>query len=160
MHALQWSVSNTKSLTNIFFTQKSIVEELLHEDGLTIMANGLTWQKISAVLLRVQIERRRDPAQRGVLLVLGCRDWQRSTLKDELARLDPQLLPRSFAIMLLRTKSGRHFYRAVYCPRRATQAICLTYWCWNTGMTAMWRRLHSLPQRPLVWDLSLQCRWM
>lgn len=72
------------------------MEELLHEDGLTIVANGLTWQKICAVLLRVQIERRRDPAQRGVLLVLGCRDWQRSTLKDELARLDPQLLPRSF----------------------------------------------------------------
>ena len=78
--------------------QKRIVEELLHEDGLTILANGLTWQKLCAVILRLQIERRRDPSQRGVLLVLGCRDWQRSTLKDELARLDPQLLPRCAAI--------------------------------------------------------------
>ena len=74
--------------------QKRIVEELLQEDGLTILANGLTWQKVFAVLLRLQIERRKDPTQRGVLLVLGCRDWQRTTLKDELARLDPSLLPR------------------------------------------------------------------
>lgn len=74
--------------------QREIVEQLLQEDGLAILANGLTWQKLCAVLLRLQIERRRDPAQRGVLLVLGCRDWQRSTLKDELARLDPDLVPR------------------------------------------------------------------
>ena len=74
--------------------QKQLVEELLQEDGLTILANGLTWQKVCAVLLRLQIERRRIPAQRGVLLVLGCREWQRTTLKDELARLDPKLLPR------------------------------------------------------------------
>ena len=100
-------VDLTESITLISFMQKSIVEELLHEDGLTIMANGLTWQKISAVLLRVQIERRRDPAQRGVLLVLGCRDWQRSTLKDELARLDPQLLPRSLPSILLVVKPSK-----------------------------------------------------
>lgn len=74
--------------------QKRIVEELLQQDGLTILANGLTWQKVFAVLLRLQIERRKDPTQRGVLLVLGCRDWQRTTLKDELARLDPSLIPR------------------------------------------------------------------
>ena len=74
--------------------QKRIVEELLQQDGLTILANGLTWQKVFAVLLRLQIERRKDPTQRGVLLVLGCRDWQRTTLKDELARLDPSLNPR------------------------------------------------------------------
>ena len=70
------------------------MEELLQQDGLTILANGLTWQKVFAVLLRLQIERRKYPTQRGVLLVLGCRDWQRITLKDELARLDPSLLPR------------------------------------------------------------------
>ena len=74
--------------------QKRIVEELLQQDGLTILANGLIWQKVFAVLLRLQIERRKDPTQRGVLLVLGCRDWQRTTLKDELACLDPSLTPR------------------------------------------------------------------
>jgi hypothetical protein len=74
--------------------QREIVEQLLQEDGLAILANGLTWQKLCAVLLRLQIERRRDPRQRGVLLVLGCRDWQRSTLNDELARLDPDLVTR------------------------------------------------------------------
>lgn len=67
------------------------MEELLQEDGLTIMAAGLTWQKVAAVLLRLQVERRRDPNQRGVMLVLGCKDWQRSMLKDELLRIDRQL---------------------------------------------------------------------
>ena len=82
------------------------------------MANGLTWQKISAVLLRVQIERRRDPAQRGVLLVLGCRDWQRSTLKDELARLDPQLLSRSIPTITLVIEPSK---AAVIIPRLSRQ---------------------------------------
>jgi hypothetical protein len=67
-----------------------MVEELLEEDGLTIMAAGLTWQKVAAVLLRLQMERRRDPAQRGVMLVLGCKEWQRSMLKEELLRMDRQ----------------------------------------------------------------------
>jgi hypothetical protein len=29
----------------------------------------------------------RDPGQRGVMLVLGCRDWQREALKAEVQRL-------------------------------------------------------------------------
>lgn len=68
-----------------------MAEELLEDDGLCIMAAGLTWQRLAAVLIRLQLERRKDAAQRGVMLVLGCRDWQRSMLKEELLRLDPGL---------------------------------------------------------------------
>jgi len=67
------------------------VQELLEDDGLSILAAGLTLQRVAAVLLRLQLERRKDPSQRGVMLVLGCRDWQRSMLKEELLRLDPDL---------------------------------------------------------------------
>ena len=67
------------------------MEELLEDDGLSVMAAGLTWQRLAAVLVRLQLERRKDAGQRGVMLVLGCRDWQRSMLKEELLRLDPGL---------------------------------------------------------------------
>lgn len=67
------------------------MHELLEDDGLSILAAGLTLQRVAAVLLRLQLERRKDPSQRGVMLVLGCRDWQRTMLKEELLRLDPDL---------------------------------------------------------------------
>ena len=35
------------------------MEEQLREDGLTIMAAGLAWQRIAGVLVQVQMERRR-----------------------------------------------------------------------------------------------------
>ena len=37
-----------------------MVEELLEQDGLCIMAAGLGWQKVAAVLMRIQIHRRRS----------------------------------------------------------------------------------------------------
>ena len=46
---------------------------------------GLGWQKVVAVIIRLQMERLRDPGQRGSVLVLGCTDWQRRALKAELA---------------------------------------------------------------------------
>ena len=44
-----------------------------------------------AVLLRLQMERLRDPEQSGVLLVLGSMDWQRQMVIKELVRMDPML---------------------------------------------------------------------
>ena len=64
---------------------------MIEEDGLCIMAAGLGWQKVLAVMLQLQTERRRDPKERGVVLVLGCTDWQRTMIKRELHRLDPAL---------------------------------------------------------------------
>ena len=39
------------------------------------------------VILQLQTERFKDPAEHGPVLVLGCSDWQRQVLKDELLRL-------------------------------------------------------------------------
>ena len=46
-----------------------------------------------AVLLRLQMERLRDPEQSGVLLVLGSMDWQRQMVIKELVRMEPTLQP-------------------------------------------------------------------
>jgi hypothetical protein len=37
-----------------------MVEELLREDGLSIMAAGLAWQRVAGVLVQIQMERRRS----------------------------------------------------------------------------------------------------
>ncbi|KAK9857610.1 hypothetical protein WJX84_003319 [Apatococcus fuscideae] len=71
--------------------QRRIIQDMIEEDGLCIMAAGLGWQRILAVMLQLQIERRRNPKERGVVLLLGCTDWQRTMIKRELHRLDPAL---------------------------------------------------------------------
>lgn len=43
----------------VLLLQRRMVEELLKEDGLTILAAGLTWQRVAGVLVRLQLERRR-----------------------------------------------------------------------------------------------------
>ena len=48
---------------------------------------GLGWQRVVGVILQLQTERFKDPAEHGPVLVLGCSDWQRQVLKDELLRL-------------------------------------------------------------------------
>ena len=138
--------------------QKRIVEELLQEDGLTILANGLTWQKVFAVLLRLQIERRKDPTQRGVLLVLGCRDWQRTTLKDELARLDPSLLPRwapdDPGISFKREENDTVVHA---CPGLPSSLLTFTIAAERPRMLC---KLPMEQQRALGWALSQPCLWM
>ena len=47
------------------------------------------WQV--AVLLRLQMERLRNPEEAGTLLVLGSTDWQRTMIEQELVRIDPSL---------------------------------------------------------------------
>jgi hypothetical protein len=69
--------------------QRAMVEEQLEEDGLTVMAPGLGLHQVVAVFLRLQHVRCRDPAQQGVLLVLGCSPWQRDAIRRELRRVDP-----------------------------------------------------------------------
>ena len=49
-----------------------MVEELLEQDGLCIMAAGLGWQKVAAVLMRIQIHRRRSAALAPRDLVPPC----------------------------------------------------------------------------------------
>lgn len=44
-----------------------------------------------AVLLRLQMERLKDSAESGVVLILGSTDWQRQMIYKELIRIDPHL---------------------------------------------------------------------
>ena len=67
--------------------EQQMVEELLAEDGLCVMAVGLSWQRIAAVLLLLQFARCREPGQGGAMLVLGASEAQRMLLKAELARV-------------------------------------------------------------------------
>lgn len=52
---------------------------------------GLGWQKVVAVILRLQLERLKSPEQQGAVLVLGCTDWQRKVLRGELQVLEDML---------------------------------------------------------------------
>lgn len=78
--------------------QRAMLEDLLREDGLCIMAPGIGLHQVVAVLLRLQDARLREPSQRGVVLVLGAAPWQRDALRRELARVESmasQLSPHS-----------------------------------------------------------------
>lgn len=44
-----------------------------------------------AVLLQLQLRRLQDPAEQGVVLILGANEWQRALLKSELLRICPEL---------------------------------------------------------------------
>lgn len=59
------------------------MEELITEDGLCIMSCGMGWQRVVGVLLHLQLERRRDPREKGIVLILGCTDQQRRMIVDE-----------------------------------------------------------------------------
>lgn len=66
---------------------RRMVQELIESDGLCVMAAGLGWQTVVAVIVRLQLERLRDPSEHGAILVVGCHDWQRRVLRAELERL-------------------------------------------------------------------------
>lgn len=55
--------------------ERQLVEELLDEDKLCILAAGLGWHRIVAVFLRLHFYQ-----QPGVVLVLGSYPWQRELL--------------------------------------------------------------------------------
>lgn len=78
--------------------QRSLIEELLEEDGLVVLSPGLGLQQVVAVLLRLQDARLRQPGQSGVVLVLGASPWQRDALRRELRRIDPTIQARAAAV--------------------------------------------------------------
>lgn len=47
--------------------------------------------QVVAVMLQLHIRRLQDPTESGIVLVLGCSDWQSEMLHDELTRLVPEL---------------------------------------------------------------------
>lgn len=75
----------TDVLSNVLLPfQYEMVTQLIEADALCILAQGLAWQQIVGVLLRLQEVLLRSAPQpnRGVVLILGATEWQRETLKQ------------------------------------------------------------------------------
>eukprot|EP00887_Chlorella_sp_A99_P005233 scaffold1.g5233.t1 len=68
--------------------QRAMLDELLEEDGLCVLAAGLGMVAAATVLLRLQQAARQQAGQQGVLLVIGAHPWQRDALQRELTRLN------------------------------------------------------------------------
>ncbi|KAL6745331.1 ERCC4 protein, partial [Haematococcus lacustris] len=66
--------------------EQTLVGELIEEDALCILAAGLGWQRMVAVIIRLH-----HYHQAGVLLVLGAQPWQREAVCAELQRHDPEV---------------------------------------------------------------------
>ena len=82
------SLAEDTAMAQLLPFERQMVEELLDEDGLCVMAAGLSWQRVAAVLLRLQYARCRQPGQGGAMLILGATEAQRATLQAELLRLN------------------------------------------------------------------------
>lgn len=74
--------------------QRSIVDEVLNEDGMWILAPGLGLHQIVGVLLYLQDVRRKNPEEKGTVLVLGATPLQRNIIRRELARLHDSMEDR------------------------------------------------------------------
>ena len=69
--------------------QRALLNELLDQDGLCVLAAGLGVVQVVAVLLRLQEARWREAGQQGgVVLVIGGSPWQCDALQRELARIN------------------------------------------------------------------------
>lgn len=118
--------------------ERGLVSELLDEDALVVMASGLGWHKVVAVLLRLSQHAATEQAQQqeqataaagpgaggasrggGCVLVLGAQPWQRALICSELARHDPGLplplditneVPALERIHLYRAPGGRPLF--------------------------------------------------
>lgn len=68
--------------------ERLLVEELIDEDALCIMASGLGWHRIVSVFVRLHYYQ-----QPGVVLILGCAPWQVDLICKELQRHDAGMTP-------------------------------------------------------------------
>ncbi len=62
--------------------QMEMVTQLIEADALCIIAQGLAWQQVVGVLLRLQEVKLRSEPGKGVVLILGATEWQREALKQ------------------------------------------------------------------------------
>ena len=76
--------------TELLPFQRTIIEQVLEDDCLCVLAPGLGLHQIVAVLLRLQDVRLQDPQQNGAVLIIGASPWQRIALKQELLRIQPE----------------------------------------------------------------------
>ena len=76
----QLSTSSTPTLLPF---QRTMVEELLDDDGVTVMAAGLGVRAVAGALLRVHAARAATPGARGAALVMGAPEWLRDQLLED-----------------------------------------------------------------------------
>lgn len=69
--------------------QRTLLNQMLEDDAVCVLAPGLGLHQIVAVLLRLQDVRRTDPEQKGIVLVIGASPWQRTALRQEMDRIHP-----------------------------------------------------------------------
>lgn len=61
--------------------ERNLLDQLIDQDALVILATGLGWQKLVAVFIRLH-----QHQQPGAVLILGCQPWQRKLINTELTR--------------------------------------------------------------------------
>ena len=76
--------------TDLLPFQRTIIEQILEDDCLCILAPGLGLHQLISVLLRLQDVRLQDPQQQGAVLIIGASAWQKTALKQELLRIHPE----------------------------------------------------------------------
>jgi len=76
--------------TDLLPFQRTVIEQVLEDDCLCILAPGLGLHQIVAVLLRLQDVRVQSPDQGGSVLIIGASPWQRTALSSELSRIHPE----------------------------------------------------------------------
>lgn len=69
--------------------QRDIINSVIENDALFVLAPGLGLYQVVAVLLKLQDERRKLSGEHGVTLVIGADATQRTTLQMELNRIYP-----------------------------------------------------------------------
>jgi hypothetical protein len=121
--------------------QRRAVDELVRHDGLCVLAAGLGWAGVAGAVLRLSVERRRLPGQRGAAVVVGATDWQRDLVLAELADLmeeegggggGPALLggeprPPAIAVVSADTPASlqAHLYASAGVVFATTRVLCV-----------------------------------
>lgn len=78
---LQQRSSHAVQNPQLLAYERNLLDELIDQDALVILATGLGWQKLVAVFIRLH-----QHQQPGAVLILGCQPWQRTLINKELTR--------------------------------------------------------------------------
>lgn len=97
--------------------QRSLLQEQLQEDGLTVLASGLGLVQAAAALLRLQAAARASAptGDGGVLLIVGGQPWQRDALCRLLACADPGAPPPAEVTAEVPATERGSLYRSAAC---------------------------------------------
>lgn len=68
--------------------ERTMIQDLIEEDGLCVTAWGLAWQKLVAVFIRLH-----EFQKPGPVLIIGAQPWQRELVCKELLRHEATATP-------------------------------------------------------------------